>query len=148
MNKTYIAKKHKPMWFFVNAKGKTLGRLSTQIASILKNKNSIYYTPYQISESYIVVTNASQIQVSGQKKEQKMYRRHSGRPGGMKKETFAQLQRRIPEKIVEKAVRGMLPKNTLGRKLFTNLKVYPGPDHPHKAQKPVFLGQPYNLPSR
>lgn len=122
-----------PTWFLVDAKNKTLGRLSTQIASILKNKHSIYYAPHQISKSHIVIINASSIQVSGQKKSQKIYYKHSGRPGGMKQENFTQLQKRIPKRIIEKAVKGMLPKNTLGRQLFTCLKIYSGSDHPHQA---------------
>jgi len=140
MNKTYIQKQNnKSTWFFIDAKDKTLGRLSTQIASTLKNKYSIYYTPYQINKSNIIVINAKHIKISGQKKYQKIYYKHSGRPGGLKKETFIQLQQRIPERIIEKAVKGMLPKNALGRRLFTHLKVYSGPDHPHDAQKPIPL---------
>jgi len=140
MNKTYIQKQNnKSTWFFIDAKNKTLGRLSSQIASTLKNKYSIYYTPYQINKSNIIVINAEHIKISGQKKYQKIYYKHSGRPGGLKKETFIQLQKRIPERIIEKAVKGMLPKNALGRKLFTHLKVYSGPDHPHDAQKPIPL---------
>lgn len=140
MNKTYIIKKYKqPTWFLVDAKEKTLGRLSTHIAHILKNKHSIYYTPYQISKSNIIIINASFIKVSGQKKYQKTYYRHSGKPGGLTKETFIKLQERIPERIIEQAVKGMLPKSTLGRKMLSNLKIYPGPSHPHKAQKPIPL---------
>jgi len=140
MNKTYIQKQNnKSTWFFIDAKDKTLGRLSTQIASTLKNKYSIYYTPYQINKSNIIVINAEHVNISGQKKYQKIYYKHSGRPGGMKKETFTQLQKRIPTRIIEKAVKGMLPKNALGRRLFTHLKVYSGPNHPHGAQKPIPL---------
>ncbi len=87
----------------------------------------------------MVVINAEKIAVTGRKSSQKLYRRHSGRPGGMKVETFEKLQQRIPERIVEKAIKGMLPKNALGRQLFTKLKVYPGPNHPHQAQKPEEL---------
>lgn len=140
MNKTYINKtKQKEQWFYIDANNHTLGRISTQIALNLKNKLSAEYTPYQISKSYIVVINAEKIKVSGQKKHQKLYKRHSGRPGGLKKETFIQLQNRIPERIIEKAVKGMLPKNALGRRLFTHLKVYSGPIHPHQAQRPIPL---------
>lgn len=140
MNKTYIQKQNKnTTWFFIDAKDKTLGRISTQIASTLKNKYSICYTPYQINKSNLIVINAKQIKVSGQKKDDKIYYKHSGRPGGLKKETFKQLQHRIPTRIIEKAVKGMLPKNALGRRLFTHLKVYSGPIHPHKAQKPILL---------
>lgn len=140
MNKTYIHKeKSIPVWFLIDAKNKTLGRISTQIASTLKNKHSIYYTTYQLNISKIVVINAEYIKVSGQKKYQKTYYKHSGKPGGLKKETFSQLQQRIPTRIIEKAVKGMLPKNALGRRLFTNLKVYCGPNHPHQAQQPIAL---------
>lgn len=142
MNKTYIAKEHKNSqrgWLLIDAKNQTLGRLSTKIASTLKNKHSIYYTPHQISKSYIVIINAACIKVSGQKRQQKIYYRHSGRPGGLKQEKFMQLQKRIPKRIIEKAVKGMLPKNTLGRKMFTCLKIYSGPDHPHKANKLMYL---------
>jgi len=142
MNKTYIAKEYsnsQRAWFLIDAKDQTLGRLSTKIALILKNKHSIYYTPHQIGKSYIIIINASCIKVSGQKKQCKTYYRHSGRPGGLKQEKFIQLQKRIPERIIEKSVRGMLPKNTLGRKMFTCLKIYSGPDHPHKANRLIPL---------
>nr|YP_009502095.1 50S ribosomal protein L13 [Porolithon onkodes]ASB29697.1 50S ribosomal protein L13 [Porolithon onkodes] len=140
MNKTHIKKDtFNAKWFFVDADDQTLGRLSSQIASYLKNKNSIYFTPFQISRSHIIVINAKKIKISGQKKYQKLYKRHSGRPGGLKVETFTQLQNRLPARIIEKAVKGMLPKNTLGRKLFKYLKVYDGPNHPHSAQKPIPL---------
>lgn len=137
MNKTYIKKKFSNSeWFFIDANNQTLGRLSSQIASHLKNKNSIYYAPFQAMTSHVIVINAKHIKISGEKKQQKLYRRHSGRPGGLKVETFKQLQNRLPERIIEKSVRGMLPKNALGRKLFKYLKVYSGPTHPHSAQKP------------
>lgn len=140
MNRTYI-KKHNNynQWFYIDASDKTLGRISTQIASYLKNKHSIYYTPYQTNRSYIIVINANKVKVSGQKKYQKIYKRHSGRPGSLKEETFIQLQKRLPEKILEKSVKGMLPKNALGRKLFTYLKIYSNSKHPHTAQKPIAL---------
>ena len=140
MNRTYIKKNDfNDQWFFVDANNQTLGRLSSQIASHLKNKNNIYFTPFQISQSHIIVINAKHIKISGQKKHKKLYKRHSGRPGGLKVETFTQLQNRLPARIIEKAVKGMLPKNTLGRKLFKHLKVYNGPNHPHNAQKPIPL---------
>ena len=140
MNKTYIQKNDLNIqWFCIDANNQTLGRLSSQIANYLKNKNSIYYTPFQVSQSHIIVINAEKIKVSGQKKNQKLYKRHSGRPGGLKVETFKDLQNRIPTRIIEKAVKGMLPKNALGRKLFKYLKVYDGPNHPHNAQRPIPL---------
>lgn len=140
MNKTYIPKKDlSHNWYLLDAKDKTLGRISTQIANLLKGKNQSSYTPHCINMSYIIVINAEYVQVSGQKKSQKIYSRHSGRPGSLKKENFEQLQRRIPNRIIEKAVKGMLPKNALGRKLFTHLKVYSGALHPHNAQNPTIL---------
>lgn len=140
MNKTYLQNKTNTVqWFYVDAKNQILGRLSTQIASSLKSKHSIHYTPYQPSTSYIIVINADKIKVSGLKKYNKIYRRHSGRPGGLKTEKFIDLQKRIPERIIEKAVKGMLPKNALGRKLFTHLKIYSGSKHPHDAQRPLKL---------
>ena len=141
MNKTYIAKQKEKtsVWFFVDAKDKTLGRLSTQVARALKNKYSIYYAPHEFIKSYVIIVNASLIKVSGQKKYQKIYRRHSGRPGGLKEERLIDMQKRMPARVIEKAIKGMLPKNALGRKLFTNLKVYPSSSHPHEAQKPIPL---------
>ncbi|MDJ0537054.1 MAG: 50S ribosomal protein L13, partial [Xenococcaceae cyanobacterium MO_207.B15] len=113
-----------------------LGRLATEIAMILRGKNKPTYTPHMDTGDFVIVVNAEKVVVTGRKGQQKLYRRHSGRPGGMKTETFDQLQARIPERIIEKAVKGMLPKNALGRKLFTKLKVYKGSEHPHQAQQP------------
>ena len=126
-------------WFVIDAEGQRLGRLATEIAMILRGKNKATFTPHLDTGDFVVVINAEKIVVTGKKSEQKLYRRDSGRPGGMKVETFSQLQARIPERILEKAVKGMLPKNTLGRKLFTKLKVYTGAVHPHDAQQPKTL---------
>ena len=123
-------------WYVVDAAEQRLGRLATEIAMILRGKKKATYTPHMDTGDFVVVINAEKVIVTGRKSEQKLYRRHSGRPGGMKMETFNQLQARIPERIIEKAVKGMLPKNALGRKLFTKLKVYTGTEHPHQAQKP------------
>jgi large subunit ribosomal protein L13 len=123
-------------WYVVDAAGQRLGRLATEVAMILRGKNKPTFTPHMDTGDHVIVINAEKVVVTGRKSTQKLYRRHSGRPGGMKTETFAQLQNRIPERIVEKAVKGMLPKNALGRKLFTNLKVYAGPAHKHQAQQP------------
>ena len=123
-------------WYVVDAEGQRLGRLATEIAKTIRGKNKPEYTPFMDTGDFVIVINAEKVVVTGRKPEQKLYRRHSGRPGGMKVETFDQLQNRIPERIIEKAVKGMLPKNALGRKLFTNLKVYAGPEHPHEAQQP------------
>lgn len=126
-------------WYVIDAEGQRLGRLASEIAMILRGKNKATYTPHLDTGDFVIVINAEKVVVTGKKPEQKLYRRHSGRPGGMKIETFSQLQARIPERIVEKAVKGMLPKNSLGRKLFTKLKVYTGSEHPHQAQQPITL---------
>ncbi|KAK4420443.1 50S ribosomal protein L13, chloroplastic [Sesamum alatum] len=126
-------------WYVVDATDKILGRLASTIAIHIRGKNLATFTPSVDMGAFVIVVNAEKVAVSGKKRTQKLYRRHSGRPGGMKVETFDQLQKRIPERIIEHAVRGMLPKGRLGRSLFNHLKVYTGPDHPHAAQKPVEL---------
>ena len=123
-------------WYLVDAENQTLGRLATEVASVLRGKNKASYTPHLDTGDFVVVVNADKVRVSGSKPQQKLYRRHSGRPGGMKVETFAHLQERLPERIVEKAIKGMLPHNALGRQMFRKLKVYKGTDHPHAAQQP------------
>ena len=123
-------------WYLVDAENQTLGRLATEVASVLRGKNKASYTPHLDTGDFVVVVNADKVRVSGSKPQQKLYRRHSGRPGGMKVETFAHLQERLPERIVEKAIKGMLPHNALGRQMFRKLKVYKGVDHPHAAQQP------------
>nr|AYR06216.1 ribosomal protein L13 [Renouxia sp.] len=140
MNKTYIpTQKPETTWYIINAKNQTLGRLSTEIATTLRGKNIPTYMPHYLHTSYIIVINAEYIIVTGAKNEQKMYKRHSGRPGSLKIETFKELHKRLPNRILEKAVKGMLPKGALGRRLFTHLKVYCGPNHPHNAQNPKTL---------
>lgn len=126
-------------WYVIDAADQRLGRLASEVARVLRGKNKPTYTPHLDTGDFVVVVNADKVGVTGKKRSEKLYRRHSGRPGGMKTETFAQLQARVPERIIETAVRGMLPKNALGRKLFTKLKVYAGPDHPHQAQQPEIL---------
>ncbi|MEB3172116.1 MAG: 50S ribosomal protein L13 [Synechococcaceae cyanobacterium] len=126
-------------WYLVDAENQTLGRLASEIAQVLRGKNKPCYTPHLDTGDFVVVINAEKVQVSGTKATDKLYRRHSGRPGGMKTETFAALQARLPERIIEKAVKGMLPHNALGRQLFRKLKVYKGSEHPHAAQKPQVL---------
>tara|TARA_Y100000766_G_scaffold243454_1_gene222220 strand:- start:835 stop:1266 length:432 start_codon:yes stop_codon:yes gene_type:complete len=126
-------------WFLVDADGKTLGRLATKIANVLRGKNKPSFTPHLDTGDFVIVVNAEKIEVSGKKSSQKLYRRHSGRPGGMKIEKFETLQGRIPERIIEQAVKGMLPHNSLGRQQFRKLKVYKGSEHPHNAQNPVLL---------
>ncbi len=141
MNKTYLpaVDSLNADWYVVDATDQRLGRLASAIAMILRGKNKAEYTPHMDTGDFVVVVNAEKVRVTGKKRTQKLYRRNSGRPGSMKTETFAQLQDRVPERIVEHAVKGMLPKNSLGRQLFTKLKVYAGSDHPHTAQKPQEL---------
>ncbi len=144
MNKTVIPSLDSVnrQWYLVDAENQTLGRLATEVASVLRGKTKPQFTPHMDTGDFVVVINAEKIQVSGKKAEQKLYRRHSGRPGGMKVETFNALQARIPERIVENAIKGMLPHNSLGRQLFRKLKVYKGSDHPHSAQQPKPLSFP------
>lgn len=141
MTKTYVPPIDtvERKWYVVDAADQRLGRLATEIATVLRGKNKPSFTPNMDTGDFVVVVNAEKVVVTGNKANQKLYRRHSGRPGGMKTETFNQLQDRVPERIIEKAVKGMLPKNALGRKLFTKLKVYAGPEHPHAAQQPETL---------
>lgn len=126
-------------WYVIDAKGKTLGRVSTLIATILMGKHKSGYVPYLNCGDYVIIINAEQIQVTGKKQSQKIYRRHSGRPGGLKIETFENLINRIPERIIEKAVKGMIPKGALGRDIYRNLKVFKGAEHPYASQKPELL---------
>ncbi len=141
MEKTYLPPvdtlEHE--WYVVDAANQRLGRLATEIASVLRGKNKPTFTPHMDTGDFVIVINAEKIAVTGKKSSQKVYRRHSGRPGGMKTETFEKLKVRIPERILEQAVKGMLPKNSLGRQLFTKLKVYKGDVHPHEAQQPKLL---------
>jgi large subunit ribosomal protein L13 len=141
MNKSYLppVDSIQRNWYIVDAADKRLGRLASEVAMVLRGKNKPTYTPHLDTGDFVIVINAEKIEVTGKKRSQKLYRRHSGRPGGMKTETFNQLQARVPERIIEQAVKGMLPKNTLGRQLFTKLKVYAGSEHPHEAQKPEVL---------
>lgn len=137
MNNTYIPKKiEKQKWYLIDATDQTLGRLSTKISTILRGKNNIEYTNFLNAQSYIIIINAQKIHITGQKKQQKTYKRHSGRPGGLIVKTFEQLNKRMPNKIIEQSVKGMLPKGSLGRKLFSQLKVYSSDHHPHTAQQP------------
>ncbi len=124
-------------WYVIDASGYRIGRLASEIAQIIRGKNKPNYTPHMDNGDFVIVINADKVTISGNKGNDKHYYRHSGRPGGMKVETFNQLQRRIPERIIEQAVKGMLPKNRLGRQLAKKLKVYAGPEHPHQSQNPV-----------
>ena len=136
--KTYVATPadRERTWVLVDASGKTLGRLATQIADILRGKRKPEYTPHIDVGDFVVVINASQVAVTGNKREQKRYYRHSGYPGGLRSRTLGDQLERRPEEVIRRAVRGMLPRNRLARRQLTKLKVYPGPDHPHAAQKP------------
>lgn len=123
----------------VDAEGKTLGRLSTEIARRLRGKHKPEYTPHVDTGDYIVVVNAEKVRVTGNKASDKMYYRHSGYPGGIKSISFKQLIDRAPERAIETAVKGMLPRNPLGREMYRKLKVYAGTEHPHAAQQPMPL---------
>jgi large subunit ribosomal protein L13 len=137
INSTPLSPLFAPSWYVIDAAGHRLGRLASVVASLLKGKTHPSYTPNLDPGNHVIIINAEKIVVTGKKRTQKLYRRHSGRPGGMKIETFTQLQIRIPERIIEQAVKGMLPHNRLGRRLFTKLKVYAGNEHPHQAQQPT-----------
>jgi len=126
----------KKEWILIDAEGETLGRLSSEVAKIIRGKYKPDYTPHADAGDYVIVINAEKIQMTGNKWTDKQYIRHTGYPGGQRSITPAELIKKFPERIIEKAVKGMLPKNRLGSKLFTNLFVYAGPDHKHEAQKP------------
>lgn len=138
IEKTYMAKPgeipHK--WYVVDATGKTLGRLATEIARILRGKHKPQYTPHVDSGDYVVVINAAKVEVTGRKLDQKKYYHFSGYPGGLKSTTLRQMMEKSPEQVIVKAVKGMLPHNILGRRILKKLKVYAGPEHLHQAQQP------------
>lgn len=123
-------------WWVVDAEGETLGRLATRVASILRGKHKPIFTPNVDTGDFVIVVNADKVAVTGAKLDQKIYYRHSGYPGGLKERTLREQLQRAPERVIETAVRGMLPKNKLGRAMFRKLKVYAGPTHPHQAQQP------------
>jgi large subunit ribosomal protein L13 len=139
--KTYVAKPtdRERNWFVVDAEGKTLGRLATQIADLLRGKRKPAYTPHIDTGDFVVVVNAEKVAVTGAKRTDKRYYRHSGYPGGLRSRSFQELQDHRPEEIIRLAVKGMMPRNRLARKQITKLKIYAGPDHPHAAQKPETL---------
>ncbi len=136
--KTFSAKPHEVQreWYVVDATGKTLGRLASEIAKILRGKHKPIYTPHVDCGDFVIVVNADKIRVTGRKLDQKIYYRHSGYPGGLKSITLRDQLARHPERVIELAVRGMLPRNRLGRRMIKKLKVYASPDHPHQAQQP------------
>jgi large subunit ribosomal protein L13 len=139
--KTYTARKGAVprQWYVVDAQGKVLGRLASRIAMVLRGKTKPTFTPHLDTGDFVVVVNAGQVQLTGRKLDNKFYYRHSGYPGGLKEISARHLLQRKPEEVLRHAVRGMLPKNSLGRHLLKKLKVYAGGEHPHQAQQPVPL---------
>lgn len=136
--KSYIAKPNEVerKWYVIDAEGKVLGRLASEIASILRGKNKPIYTPHVDTGDFVIVINADKVVLTGKKLEQKYYRYHTGYPGGLKEISYERMMSEKPEKVIQQAVKGMLPKNSLGRQMFRKLKVYRGPEHKNEAQKP------------
>jgi large subunit ribosomal protein L13 len=136
--KSYVAKPsdRERNWLLVDASGKTLGRLASQIADLLRGKRKSTYTPHIDTGDFVVVVNAERITVTGNKRQSKRYYRHSGYPGGLRSRTLDEMLGRRPEEVIRLAVKGMMPRNRLARKQLTKLKIYAGPEHPHEAQKP------------
>jgi large subunit ribosomal protein L13 len=136
--KTYVAKPstREREWLLVDANGKTLGRLATQLADILRGKGKPEYTPHIDTGDFVVVVNAEKVHVTGNKLQAKLYRRHSGYPGGLRERTLEEMLERRPQEVIRLAVKGMLPRNRLARQQLRKLRVYAGPDHPHEAQQP------------
>ena len=139
--KTVSAKKEEVtrQWYVVDAQDQTLGRLSTEIANRLRGKHKASFTPHVDTGDYVVVINADKVKVTGRKAQDKMYYHHTGFPGGIKSISFEKLQDKAPERIIEAAVKGMMPKNKLSRAMMSKLKIYAGSEHPHRAQQPVTL---------
>ena len=139
--KTFSAKAHEVQrdWYVVDASEKTLGRLAAEIAHRLRGKHKAEYTPHVDTGDYIVVINAEKVRVTGNKASDKMYHHHTGYPGGLKSLSFDKLIEKAPERVIQRAVKGMLPRNPLGRAMFKKLKVYAGAEHPHGAQQPQQL---------
>lgn len=138
MNKTFTPKSSDidRRWWLVDAAGKPLGRVATEVATLLRGKHKPMFAPHIDTGDFVIVINASRVEVTSKKSQQKIYYRYSGYPGGLKTESFENLRARRPESVIERAVQGMLPKNRLGRKQLGKLKVYSGADHPHQAQRP------------
>ena len=126
-------------WYLADADGRVLGRLASHIASVLRGKTKPAFSPHVDSGDFVVVINAAKVKLTGQKLRDKVYIRHTEYPGGTRRATAAEVLRKHPDRLIREAVEGMLPKNRLGRHLVTKLKIYPGPDHPHKAQRPIPL---------
>ena len=142
--RTYFPKKGEiqKKWYLIDADGKILGRLASAVAKVLTGKTKPEYTSYEDVGDFVVVVNAERVAVTGRKRAQKIYRRHSGYPGGLKAVVFEELQKRAPEKVILEAVSGMLPKNKLRTIYLKKLKVYSGQEHPHEAQRPEVLALP------
>ncbi len=136
--KSYMAKPEEieRKWYVIDAEGKVLGRLATEVASILRGKHKPIYTPHVDTGDFVIVINADKVKLTGKKLEQKKYYYHSGYPGGLKSVSYNRMMEENPEKAIELAVKGMMPKNKLGRQMFKKLKVYSGPEHKHEAQQP------------
>ena len=139
--KTYVpdAEKIEKKWYVVDAEGQVQGRFASQVAQILMGKHKSIYTPFMDVGDFVIVVNAEKVKVTGKKKDQKLYRWHTGYPGGFKSETLGSLLNRRPEEVIRRAVWGMIPHNRLGRKMIRKLKIYSGPSHPHQAQNPIPL---------
>lgn len=138
LQRTFMLKEQEAdkRWYVVDAKGKTLGRLASQVAAVLRGKHKPTFTPHVDCGDYVIVVNADQVRLTGRKEEKKVYYRHSGYPGGLKSRTAGEMRKTRPEKMIELAVWGMLPHTRLGRRQLRKLKVYAGAEHPHQAQKP------------
>lgn len=136
--KTFVPKKNEmeKKWWLIDAEGKILGRLATEVAILLRGKRNPQYVSFMDSGDFVIVINAEKVKVTGRKMEQKKYYSHSGYPGGLKEKTLKELLEKKPEEVIRKAVWGMIPKNKLGRAVYKKLKVYQGPHHPHRAQRP------------
>ena len=126
-------------WYVVDAEGKTLGRMASEVAAILRGKNKPTFTPHVDCGDYVIVINAEKVVVTGKKRQEKIYKRHTGYPGGLRELTFEQLMEKHPEEVVKHAIKGMMPTGKLGRQMYKKLKVYAGPEHNHQAQKPEVL---------
>ncbi len=141
IHKTYVAKPgtFEQQWYVIDATGKTLGRLATMVASILRGKNKPQYTPYEDVGDFVIIVNAEKVHVTGRKLDQKSYHHFSGYPGGLHSVTLRRQMEIHPERVIEHAVKGMLPRGPLGRQMYRKLKVYAGPEHPHQAQQPQVM---------
>ena len=135
---SFIAKPHEVerKWYILDAEGKTLGRLCSEAAAILRGKKKPIFTPHVDCGDYVIIINAEKVEVTGKKRKEKIYKRHTGYPGGLREITFEDLQAKKPEEIIRHAVKGMMPKGPLGRQMYKKLKVYAGAEHNHAAQKP------------